>query len=98
MSNSYYLGSQVEITAAFTEDGAAVDPTNVYFQAKAPSRTITSWQYGVDVEVTNPAVGTYVLQYIDANEAGVWHYRVYSTAAHVAAAEGRFDVKESEFD
>lgn len=100
MAHSYDIGDQVVCTAVFTDadSGAAIDPTAVYFQIKTPiTKTITSYQYGVDPEVENPSVGTYTIA-IALTEHGIWYYRWYSTGTGMAAGENRFDVRDSEFD
>ena len=100
MSHSYDIGDQVICTAVFTNatSGALVDPTAVYFQIKNPSTgAVTEYQYGVDVEVLNPTTGTYTIA-INVTVHGIWFYRWYSTGTGMAAGEGRFDAKSSEFD
>ena len=100
MSHSYDIGDQVVCTAVFTNatTGAAVDPTAVYFQIKNPvTSAITEYQYGVDPEVLNPTTGTYTIA-VNVTVHGIWFYRWYSTGTGMAAGEGRFDAKSSEFD
>ena len=100
MSHSYDIGDQVVCTAVFTNatTGAAVDPTAVYFQIKKPvTSAITTYQYGVDPEVLNPTTGTYTIA-VNVTVHGIWFYRWYSTGTGMAAGEGRFDAKSSEFD
>jgi len=99
MSHSYDIGDQAILTAVFTiaATGAAIDPDAVYVQIKTPSGVITSYQYGVDIEVENPSVGTYTID-VEVTEHGIWYYRWYSTGTGMAAGEGRFDAKSSEFD
>jgi len=99
MSHSYDIGDQVVCTAVFTNatTGAAIDPTAVFFRIKTPSGTITTGQYGGDPEIDNPSVGTYTRPNT-VTERGIWYYRWYSTGTGMAAGEGRFDAKNSEFD
>lgn len=101
MAHSYYVGNQVICTATFTlvSTGAAVDPTNVFFQVKMPEPpgTITTYQFGVDLEIANPSVGTYTAT-INITDDGIWYQRWYSTGTGMAAAESRIDAKPSEFD
>ena len=100
MSHSYDIGDQVVCTAVFTNatTGAVVDPTAVYFQIKNPvTSAITTYQYGVDPEVLNPTTGTYTIA-VNVTVHGIWFYRWYSTGTGMAAGEGRFDAKSSEFD
>jgi len=99
MSHSYDVGDQVICQALFTSaaTGAAVDPTDVYFQVKDPSGNITTYHYGVDPEVAKLAVGQYTAT-VNIDEAGIWYYRWYSTGIGMAAGENVFNVKSSEFD
>jgi hypothetical protein len=98
--NSYDCGDQVIMQGTFTvaATGALIDPTNVFFQYKAPTLpvTIVTWQFGVDPEVTNSSVGVYQVT-LTVNTTGNWHYRFYSTGTGTGAAEGAFNVKSSEF-
>ena len=98
--HSYDVGDQVKCEAAFTNatTGAAVDPTNVYFQIKNPqTQAITTYTYGVDPEITNPSTGSYAIS-VNATIHGIWFYRWYSTGTGMAAGENSFSVKDSEFD
>jgi len=98
MSHSYYVGNQVICQATFTTaaTGAAVDPTAVYFQFKNPSQVITTYQYGVGVEIQKLSTGIYTVT-ISIDNDGDWYYRWYSTGTGQAAAETRFNAKDSEF-
>lgn len=99
MSLSADVGDAVICQGIFTTaaTGAAVDPTNVYFQTKTPSGTITTYTYGVDPEVQRLAVGQYTAT-VSATADGDWYCRWYSTGTGQAAEEIKFNVKSSEFD
>ena len=98
--HSYDCGDQVITEATFTvaATGALIDPTNVYFQYRAPTHPVTlvTWQFGVDPEITNPSTGVYQVT-LTVNASGTWNYRFYSTGTGTGAAEGAFNVKSSEF-
>ena len=97
--NTYDNGDLVKCTGTFTQSDAAIDPTSVYFKFKTPrpGSTITTYTYGVDVELVRADTGVYYV-YVDANQDGEWRYRLYSTGTGQAAAEKAFMVRESAFD
>lgn len=94
----YDLGDLVRVAATFKDTAnAAVDPTAVNFKFKGPSGTITTYVYGTDAEVVKDSTGNYHVD-IDADAAGFWYYRFYSTGAGQGAAEGVFVVDRSKFN
>lgn len=98
MANTHDYGELVRLTAAFTDaDGSAIDPNAVYVQVKDPAGNITTYQYNVDAEVVKDSVGNYHID-INANQAGIWHYRWYSTGTGQAAEEAWYKIDRSEFD
>jgi hypothetical protein len=94
--NTYDLGDDVYVDGEFKNAaGAFADPTVVYGKTKNPNGTTTIYQYGVDAVLTKVSTGIYRLK-IDANLAGEWSYRIYSTGTGKAAAKGKF-IADSEF-
>jgi hypothetical protein len=92
--NSYDIGDLVRITGALEDsEGIDIDPTAMFIQYKKPSGTIVTLQYGIDSSVIKQAVGIYYTN-INADEAGHWHYRFYSTGVGQAAETGRFHVEK----
>lgn len=102
MSNTtvkeYDLGDAVTVTAVFKNPltQAALDPTAVFFEYKDPAGTVVPYEYGVDAALVKDATGNYHVD-VDANAAGKWFYRFYSTGAGQAAEEGAFKVRRSKF-
>lgn len=95
---AYHVGDLVRIAGAFTDsDGDAVDPTAVFAKYKNPSGNVTTLEYLVDAALVKDSVGNYHVD-INADEAGTWRYRFYSTGTGQAANEDRFTVNDSEFD
>ena len=91
MANKYEVGDLVRITGTFTNAaGANVDPTIVRGKYKDPSGNAAT-----ESSPTNSAVGVYYFD-IDADEAGVWYYRWWSTGAGQAAAEQSFTVQAAQ--
>jgi hypothetical protein len=95
--NSYALGNLVRVSVIFTNSaGTAIDPGAVKCQVRLPAGTITTYTYGVDAGVVKDSTGNYHLD-IDANTAGEWLYRWYSTSTGQAASEAVFTVEASVF-
>jgi len=98
MTMAFDKGDLVRCTGTFTNGaGAGVDPTAVLFKVKMPGGTITTYTYGTGAEVVRDSTGVYHVD-VDANAAGEWYYRFYSTGTGQAAEEARFSVDGSEFD
>jgi hypothetical protein len=96
MTRGYQLGDGFRLEARFTVDGVLADPTTVVFQLKDPDDIITTYTYGVDAEVINPAVGVYYLDVI-VSKPLTWWYRVVGTGVVIAAVESSFAGLQSEF-
>ena len=94
MSETFDIGDLVRLKAAFTdaESGAAIDPDTVAFRVREPDGTLTDYAY--PAEVTKTAVGAYQVD-VDADQAGSWRWRVFSTGNGQAAEEDGFTVRKS---
>lgn len=93
---SYQVGDLVRATGTFTNAaGTATNPDAVLCEYRDPSGNLTDFEYGVDAELVRDSTGVYYVD-IDADEAGWWHYRFWSTGTGQAAAEpSRFHVQSS---
>lgn len=92
------VGNVARATATFTDStGAAADPSVVVATTLAPDGiTETVYTFGVDPELTNPAVGTFVLLFpLDA--VGHWAVRIAGSGTLQAAAESHVEVPVSPF-
>ena len=84
------IGDVHIITAAFTDSvDVATDPTAVVFEMREPDGTDTTFTFGVDSEVTNPSVGTFLLTFA-ITKAGRHFSRVKGTGAVAAASATEF--------
>ncbi len=76
--NTYPPGNQLVITGTITDgNGAAFDPPTAIYHVTDSQGTKTTYTFGVDDEITNPAVGEYVLTLLvpyDNAEGGDWFY------------------------
>jgi hypothetical protein len=94
---AYDLGDLVRVSAAWTNAaGTAIDPTAVFAKYKDPSGSTTTLTYGTDLALVKDSTGNYHVD-IDANEAGTWRYRFYSTGTGQGAEEGNFYVSAGSF-
>lgn len=94
-TNSYDLGDLVRVTTTFTTAaGVAVDPTAVLLAVKNPAGKTTTYTFGVGTEIVKSATGIYYMD-VNANAAGWWFYRWYSTGTGQAAAQNAFRVNAS---
>lgn len=92
--NEYIEGTAITIPKTFLDENEQpVDPTDVsFFIRKLPSQTVTEYENGVDPEVTNPAVGTYVLSLPGTLAPGYYRARVAGTGVVEAADEWDFEI------
>lgn len=93
-TGAYPLGTGVVITELVTVLGVPQNPTTSTFRVRAPDNSIASYVFGVAPEVTNPAVGTFVLSLTPAEVpvAGPYHYDFEGTGAVVVTSEGDFQM------
>lgn len=96
--NTHDLGDLVRCTGAFTDSSDAyVDPDVVKFSYIAPGASAVTLEYGVDAALVKTATGRYRVD-VNANLAGTWFYRFFSTGTKQAANESEFVVANSRFD
>jgi len=95
MSLIFDLGNLVRVRVKFTDlDGDSIDPDVVKLSHRDPSGNVSHNTYGVEA-ITKETTGVYYFD-IDADEAGVWYYRWWSTGAGQAAAEQSFTVQAAQ--
>lgn len=92
---TYDKGDRIRLSASFTSNSVAADPTAVVLKVKDPSGNIATYTYAL-AEVTKSATGNYYKD-ISIDESGEWYYRWEGTGAVEAADESRFIGDESEF-
>lgn len=94
----YPFGTQIDITATFTDNGTPADPTSVYFDVQEPDGVITTYEYGVDAEVTKSSTGVYVFSHVPDQE-DVHFYRARGTGVvAVSTQDQEFTVVETRFN
>jgi hypothetical protein len=95
MANIYDIGDKVRISCAFTSAGVATDPTAIVCKVKKPDGTITTATYALS-QVSKASTGNYYYDFT-IDQVGSHWYRFAGTGTVVAAAEGEFLVRKSEF-
>lgn len=97
MSTTFNPGQQVRIGLRFTVDSVATDPDDVYAYVKDGAGTTTTYEYGVDSELTRTGAGNYKLLYtieFDDDIVGTYHVTGRGTGACVAVEQGSFYVRQ----
>lgn len=96
--NGYTINDVVRVYGQLVDlDDTPGDPGGVVVKVRNPRGVVTSKSYGSGPEVVRTGVGAYYLD-VATNLKGIWHYRFESTGARQAAQEGRFTVRESQFN
>ena len=87
----YTQGTPIEIQDNFTIDGVPTDPTLVTYSILGPDGVTTTY-LSTDPEVSNPAVGEYILSLPPPGNPGSYSYSVVATGAVEASRFGDFYV------
>lgn len=95
--NVYDDGDVVRLTGVFVDvNGTPVDPDEVYFSFRFNAGPVTTWRYGVNVQVVRESVGTYHADIDVSSKRGqTCYYRVYSRGNGQTAGESHFFVQPS---
>lgn len=97
MAGTYDVGDSVRCTAKFRdENNQLADPSVVIFRYRNPAGNITSYTFGVDVQLQRHSIGVYYID-VDIDSAGSWFYRFEATGTVKAASESKFTVRVSKF-
>ena len=95
MSNKYYKGQAVKLSATFTVSDTPTDPDTVSLIVLEPDGTSTTYTYG-EAEITKTDTGDYEKE-ISADVEGVWKYGFVGTGAVATASFDEFAVREWPF-
>lgn len=92
MANTWQYGNAITLTGEFeNEDGDLTDPPVAKVSVLDPSGTLTTYQFGVDVEVTNESTGVYSIDIL-GNQVGIWYYRWFSDTPDEVSREVHFEI------
>lgn len=90
----YDYGDLVRVSGHFTDaNGDDVDPTVVMLTFVEPGVAAVTYTFGVDADLVRDSAGHYHVD-LDADTAGRWRYRWFSTGTGQAAGETFFDVRK----
>lgn len=87
MSNVYDIGDGIRLSATFTVNAVATNPTTVTVTLTDPSGNATA------PTTTNDGTGAYHADVL-LDEAGKWYYRFVGTGAVIAASQADFFVRK----
>jgi hypothetical protein len=92
---TFEQGNDLFVVGVFKGDQLRrIDPATVTFKVSRPISGLTSYIYGVGLEITRLVVGIYRIT-VDLNEEGTWTYRWEASGDYSAATEGTFEVTEA---
>jgi hypothetical protein len=89
----YDKGDLVRLSAAFTVEGVATDPTTVTLKIHDPSGNAVTYTYALG-QVTRDSVGNYHFD-LAVDETGIWPYHWSGTGTVVTAGEAFLYVRRS---
>ncbi len=93
----WVVGQQAKLRATFADiNGVLADPTTVTFRIKAPDGTVTTYVYGVNMQLVKSATGDYYVAWTWTS-AGVWLYSFTGEGAAVGYVEGGVVVEGPSF-
>lgn len=88
----YQKGTPINIVDNFSVGGVATNPTNITYTILAPDGTETIYLWPGAAEVTNTAVGSFMLSLGAPAASGYYVYDVDATGTVVASRQGSFTV------
>jgi len=96
--NSYEIGEVVRNSFASTNlAGTAVDPGALTVNIKTPLGALTTYVYGIDLQLVKDSTGNYHVD-VDAVSQGRWIVKWVATGANKGAKTNKFQVVEDFFD
>jgi len=96
VSNVYDQGDLIRLSAAFTVDGVAANPTIIRCKVRTPGGVVTTSVYGTDAALVRDSTGVYHLD-LSVTTSGTYTYRWEGTGAAQAAEETTLLVRRSAF-
>ena len=95
-TNDYDVSDVAKLTAAFTEveSEAPVDPTTLVLKIVDPAGTVTTWTYGIGIEIVRVSQGVYFFLLL-LTVSGTYYYRWEGTGAAQAAGQNSLYVRKA---
>ncbi len=94
--NHYIEGQTVTLSAVFTHNNVAIDPTTITLKLKKPDKSSLVYTFELG-EITRDGVGAFS-RGIKLDQPGLWFYRWTGTGMVEAVGEHRMDVIASQVD
>lgn len=94
----YQQGNPVDLQVTFEDGTTPFDPASVTFSIRNPDDSITSYVYGVDMNVTKLDVGVYLCALGVPADAGQYHYEAKGPTDAGPVVPGEFLVIPSSVD
>jgi hypothetical protein len=90
----YTQGDATDLTWSFTDrlTGAPADPSTLVLKVRSPRAGVTTYTYGVDVELVRDAQGEYSF-HLDLDAGGHWSWRIVGTGVAPRAMQRGIYVK-----
>lgn len=95
--STYDVGNKIRVTGTFTDplnSDAAIDPTTVYCTVRSPAGVNTTYQYGVDSEITKSDTGVYYID-LPLTTTGNWSVRWWGKDSNAKDAVSNWDTMKS---
>src|SRR5258708_861725 len=98
MSENFAIGALVQVAGVFRNpaDNTLMDPSVVAFKFKSPAGVAITYVSGTDAQLVKDSTGKYHVN-INADAAGWWYWKFYSTGSGQAAIKGSFKVDADDF-
>lgn len=98
MASAYNQGTDVQVSAVFTDDGAPTDPTTISFNVWYPDGTLVTYVFGEDINVVRDDVGAYFCDLGIPPMPGQYRYNAVGAGVVEATLPGTFVVMQSVVD
>lgn len=92
------IGNLIKVQATFQDENLDnQDPATVQVRVKDPSDTITTYVYGVNVQVVRASKGVYYIEIDTSSQPGTFQFVWNSSGTYQAAGQTQFTVAEDYF-
>lgn len=93
--SSFPAGDTISFSVTFSVSSVDTDPTAVTFKIKNPNKSVTTYIYLTDAELTKTTTGQYKTTLV-LNLAGEYSYRWEGTGAAPGVAEDTIKISRSD--
>lgn len=94
---SVLVGNIVQVYAKFyNKENVLIDPTSLNVKIKDPAAVITTYTYGIAVQVVRESLGVYYINIDTTAQTGTWYAKWTSTGTGQGVAQTNFTVIATE--